>query len=196
MFTVGKYLYTFSAGGFNKVDTTKPQSQSKLNVIKGKMTDTDLAFVIDALSQKIDQIDGLIRCLTEQQYEFNKKLKQIDVLINSGNGVLIDENSSKLEHLNSLTQLAEKTIVEADKLAESIRREIEEKAQSQAAHILLKAEEKAKKESDKIINDAKSNARLAASQEAENILGSINEIKNIFDKAYQNVLSNFSDSTE
>ena len=173
-----------------------PVTNQKFNVIKGKMTDTDLALVINNLSQKINQLDGLIHCLTEQQYEFNKKLKQIDILINTGNGIIIDENSTKLEHLTSLTQLAEKTVVEADRIAENIRKEIEEKAQSNANQIIRKAEERAKEDADRILNEARENARIAASKEAENILGGINEIKNIFDKAYQNVLSNLSNSNE
>jgi len=168
----------------------EPVANQKFNVVKGKMTDTDLALTINTLSQKINQLDGLIRCLTEQQYEFNKKLKQIDILVNRGNGIIIDENSTKLEHLTSLTQLAEKTIVEADKIAENTRREIEEKAQANAAHILRKAEERAKQDADRIINEARENARMAASKEAENILGGIKEIKGIFDRAYENVLSN------
>lgn len=178
------------------MDTQKTLASAKLNVAKPKVAESDIAPVVNELAQKVDQLDGIIRCLSEQQYDFNKKLKQIDVLIGQGNGVLMEDDESKLDHLNSLTKLAEKTIVEADKIAESIRKEIEEKAHVEAAHIIAKAEEKAQKEAEKMIAEAREKARKAASQEAESILGGINDIKGIFDKAYQNVLSNLSTSDE
>ena len=157
---------------------------------KNRVNEAEVSPIIANLTQRVEQLDGLIRCLTEQQYDFGKKLKQIDLLISQGNGVLIDGDNNKLEHLNSLTQLAERTLVEADKLAENIKRETEQKANGEAAKIVAKAEDKAKTEADRIITEARQKARDAASEEAQNILGGINEIKGIFEKAYQNVLSN------
>lgn len=161
---------------------------------KNKLNEADVSPIIGTLAQRVEQLDGLIRCLTEQQYDFGKKLKQIDVLVNQGNGIIIDDDN-KLEHLNSLTQLAERTLVEADKLADGIKKEAEENANAEAAKIVAKAEEKARAEADRIIEEARQKAKDAASEEAQNILGGINEIKGIFEKAYQNVLSNL-DNTQ
>lgn len=174
------------------MNTDKMLPAPKINLAKHKLTEDDVSPVIQDLSEKVKQLDGLIRCLTEQQYDFGKKLKQIDLLLNQGNGIIINDDDTKLGHLNSLTKLAEKTIVDADNLAESIRKELETKAKSESANIIARAEEKARIDAEKIIAEAKYQARAAASQEAENILGGINEIKGIFDKAYQSVLDNLS----
>ena len=56
-----------------------------------------------------------------------------------------DTFSQRQEHLLSLTKLAEKTIIEADKLAEDIRREILDKAKADASRITAEAEERAQK---------------------------------------------------
>ena len=172
------------------METEKGLSGQKLNLDKKRLTEADISALVSTLAQQVDQMDGIVRCLTEQQYDFSKKLKQIDLVISQGNGVLIDDDDNKLEHLNSLTKLAERTLVEADKLAESVRKEIEDKAKAEAAKIVAAAEDRAKSEADRIISEAKQSAKEAASEEAQNILGGINEIKGIFDKAYQKVLTN------
>ena len=53
------------------------------------------------------------------------------------------ELSTKLDHLDSLRMLAEKTVVEANKLAQSIKEDAQEQANTQAASIINEAEEKA-----------------------------------------------------
>jgi vacuolar-type H+-ATPase subunit H len=84
-------------------------------------------------------------------------------------GGLIEQNnilSHKLEHLDSLTRLAERSIIEADKEAQNIKRQIEEKANSQAAIIIAEAEERAKTEANNVIAEA----RLVAERQAQNII--------------------------
>ena len=69
-----------------------------------------------------------------------------------------NELASKLEHLSALTQLAESTVVEAEKQAKSITTQAEEEAKSQAASIVSYAKQQAKSEGDKIVADSKQRA--------------------------------------
>ena len=86
---------------------------------------------------------------------------------------LIDQNSellAKLEHLDNLKELADKTVLEAHKEADTIRMETEKKANDDAAAILARAEEKAKAAAQKIVARAKEKAEkiiAEAKQEAE-----------------------------
>jgi vacuolar-type H+-ATPase subunit H len=95
---------------------------------------------------------------------------------------LLGQNASllaKLEHLDSLKKLAEMTVVEAQKEAESIRDEIEGNANTKAAAILAEAAEAAEKQGKERIEDAKRYAdvintgaeviRAAAVEEANRI---------------------------
>ena len=77
-------------------------------------------------------------------------------------GALIDQNntlSSKLEHLDSLTKLAERTVIEANKQAQSTKKEIEEKANAGAASIISEAEEKARKDTERILAEYEQKAK-------------------------------------
>lgn len=78
---------------------------------------------------------------------------------------LIDQNAelaAKLENIDSLTELAEKTVIEAAKEAEVIRAEAEteandravEKARAAAQKVIAKAKEKAETEAGRIIAEA------------------------------------------
>jgi vacuolar-type H+-ATPase subunit H len=69
-----------------------------------------------------------------------------------------DELASKFEHLSALTKLAESTVVEAEKQAESIKIQTEEESKAQAASIIATAEEQAKLEAEKIIAESKQRA--------------------------------------
>lgn len=74
---------------------------------------------------------------------------------------LIDQNAElagKLESIDSLTELAEKTVIEAGKEAEGIRAEAEREANARAADIVAKAEGKAKAAAQKVIARAKEKA--------------------------------------
>jgi vacuolar-type H+-ATPase subunit E/Vma4 len=82
-------------------------------------------------------------------------------------GGLIDQNNaltSKLEHLDSLTKLAERTIIEANKQAQTFKKEAEEKANAGAASIIAEAEEKAKREIDRITSEAEQKAKQSAAE--------------------------------
>ena len=100
-------------------------------------------------------------------------------------GGLIDQNNalaSKLEHLDSLTKLAERTVIEANKQAQGIKKEGEEKANASAASIIAEAEEKARKEIDRITSEGERKARqsaqekiAAAEQQAQSMLTAAEE---------------------
>lgn len=176
------------------METEKGLSGQKLN-INNTLAEAAWSPFLSTLAEKTEQLDKLIRCLEELEYDLSKKVRQIDIIINQGNGVIIDEDDNKLEHLNSLTKLAERTLVEADKLAESIKMEAEEKASAKSAKIVAEAEKRAEREADRIATEAKQRAKEVATEKARNILGGITEIKDMFEKAYQEVVSNL-DNTE
>ncbi|MBM3156401.1 MAG: hypothetical protein FJ004_03860 [Chloroflexi bacterium] len=70
---------------------------------------------------------------------------------------LVDQNSeliNKLEHVDSLKKLADRTVLEARKEAESIKTE----AERRVAEIIAEADKKAKAEARKIISRAKKKA--------------------------------------
>src|SRR4030043_947406 len=72
---------------------------------------------------------------------------------------LIEQNKDltiKLEHVDTLKKLAEKTVIEAERQAKEIKAEIEEKANAKAEAIVAEAEEHATMEAGKIISDRKS----------------------------------------
>lgn len=65
-----------------------------------------------------------------------------------------NEYAQKLEHLDSLTKFAEYTIIEASKVAQSIKAEIVEKAQEEATAIVADAGKKARMEAAIIMAEA------------------------------------------
>jgi vacuolar-type H+-ATPase subunit H len=78
---------------------------------------------------------------------------------------LIDQNAelaAKLENMDSLMELAEKTVIEAGKEAEAMRAEAENEANARAAAIVARAVEKAKAAAQKIIARAKEKAEAEA----------------------------------
>lgn len=82
---------------------------------------------------------------------------------------LIDERDALIkrqEHVTSLTRLYERTISEADDLAEEIKKEAEEQAQAGAKAILGEAEEQAQQ----IIEEKRSEAVALAQKEVEALL--------------------------
>jgi F0F1-type ATP synthase membrane subunit b/b' len=81
---------------------------------------------------------------------------------------LIDERDTLMgrqEHMLSLTKLAERTVAEADKLAEEIKREAEEEARTKANQILAKAEQDAHQ----VMEQKRGEILAAANREAEAI---------------------------
>jgi len=83
----------------------------------------------------------------------------------------------RTEHLSSLTKLAEKTIVDADSVAEQVKKEAEEQARTEARTIITNAEEQARKlieaereEALARVNQEVEAIKAKAQQEAENML--------------------------
>jgi F0F1-type ATP synthase membrane subunit b/b' len=71
----------------------------------------------------------------------------------------------RAEHLSSLTKLAEKTIVEADNVAQQVQSEAEEQAKAEAKAILSEAEEQAQK----LIEEKRAEALARVNREVEAI---------------------------
>jgi phage-related baseplate assembly protein len=66
---------------------------------------------------------------------------------------LVERNRSltdRFAHLDSLTKLAERTVIQAEQEAETIKKDAETAATSEAAIIVASAEEKAKSEADRL----------------------------------------------
>jgi vacuolar-type H+-ATPase subunit H len=114
----------------------------------------------------MDTSDSKIREIWGRKFKIVKNgLDEAEVF--SFIGGLIDQNNalaSKLEHLDSLTKLAERTVIEANKQAQSIKKEGEEKANASAASIIAEAEEKARKEIDRIASEGERKARQSAQE--------------------------------
>ena len=114
----------------------------------------------------MDTSDGKIRELWGRKFKIVKNgLDEAEVF--SFIGGLIDQNNalaSKLEHLDSLTKLAERTVIEANKQAQGMKKEAEEKANASAASIIAEAEEKARKEIERIISEGERKARQSAQE--------------------------------
>jgi len=105
------------------------------------------------------------------------------------------------EHLSSLTRLAEKTVAEADKLAEEIKTEAKDQAKVEASTIITKAEEQAQRiieeKRAEIINIATEQAeaiKTEAEREAELLLENQRkkiqlELSNLAHQLYSHLLS-------
>ena len=112
------------------------------------------------------------------------------------------------DHLSSLTKLAERTIAEADRLAEDIRREAEEENRAKAVMILAKAEKEAQelmeqrraeilasanKEAEAIKTEARQEVEHLVSQQQQRVQV---EIKEMAQKLHNQLLSGLKEVTE
>jgi F0F1-type ATP synthase membrane subunit b/b' len=82
---------------------------------------------------------------------------------------LIDQRDAlqkRQEHLSALTELAEKTVIEANSLSQEMMKKSTEQARAEADKIRVKAEQ----ESTQIMESKKAEARATAAKEAEAIL--------------------------
>jgi vacuolar-type H+-ATPase subunit H len=98
-------------------------------------------------------------------HEFVPILDGLDDELASFINSLIDQNSElagKLENIDSLMELAEKTVIEAGKEAEGIKIEAEKEANARAASIVARAEEKAKAAAQKVMTKAKEKSEAEA----------------------------------
>jgi hypothetical protein len=109
--------------------------------------------------------------------------------------------SKRLEHMSSLTKLAEKTVFEADRLAEEIRKESADQAKAEASTLIAEAEEQARqmaeekraeiiasvtKEAEAIKTDAERGAELLLERERKKIYP---EMKDTAARLYGELLS-------
>jgi vacuolar-type H+-ATPase subunit H len=100
--------------------------------------------------------DGGIRM--SKLHAFDLPLNSMDGEVASFITSLIDQNAElaeKLEHMDSLTELAEKTVIEAGKEAERIKAEAEKEANAGVADIVARTEGRANVEAHRIIAKAK-----------------------------------------
>ena len=107
------------------------------------------------------------------------------------------------EHLSTLTKLAERTVVEADKIAGETKREATEKAKQDSDAIMAEAREQAKQETEEIRREALSAAnsdaeaiRTNAKREAKLVIENQRrevqeEVENKVRKLYSQVSSHF-----
>jgi hypothetical protein len=138
-------------------------------------------------------------------HEFNLTKNGLDeAQVASFVNELINERDlliQRVEHFSTLTKLAEKTIIEADNLAEEIKKEAIEEAKAEAKAIAAKADEQAKamieEKRTEIVNIATEEAeaiKANAEREAELLIeqqkGRIHpEIKDMAQRLYRELLS-------
>ncbi len=94
----------------------------------------------------------------------NDLAKQHDVLL------------QRQEHLTALTTLAERTVTEADKVAEEIKAEAKKQAQEQAAKIAADAAESAKSETAKLLAEAQAQAEKTAKEKEDQALDAADKL--------------------
>src|SRR4030042_1237731 len=105
---------------------------------------------------------------------------------------LIEQNKDltiKLEHIDTLKRLAEKTVIEAERQAKEIKAEIEEKAKTKAEALITEAEEKAKGEAGKIISEADEKAEKTAQEKLNLVIKQGEEILNAADERAEKITS-------
>jgi cell division septum initiation protein DivIVA len=101
----------------------------------------------------------------------NDLAKQHDVLL------------QRQEHLAALTTLAERTVAEADKLAEEMKGEAKRQAQEGAAKIISEAETSAKSEVSRMLAEAQSLAERAAKEKEAQALAAADKLASELKKA-------------
>jgi hypothetical protein len=109
---------------------------------------------------------------------------------------LIGERDSliqRVEHLSSLTKLAEKTLIEADRLAEETRKEAAEQAKAEVETVLDKAKEQARQ----MIEEKRTEIIAVATKEAEAIKANAeHEAKRCVEHEWQSVKSGMRDNAQ
>jgi len=102
-------------------------------------------------------------------HEFDIAEKGLDKaqVMSFGNELITERELliQRVDHLSSLTRLAEKTIAEADKLAEEIKGEAADRAKAESTAIIAEAEEQAQK----LIEEKRTQIIAIATREAEAI---------------------------
>jgi F0F1-type ATP synthase membrane subunit b/b' len=93
----------------------------------------------------------------------NDLVKQHDMLL------------QRQEHLAALTKLAERTVTEADKLADEAKQEAADQAKAEAAKILADAEGRAKDEAARIIAEAEARAQQIVKEKEAKVMATATE---------------------
>jgi vacuolar-type H+-ATPase subunit H len=93
----------------------------------------------------------------------NDLVKQHDVLL------------QRQEHLSALTKLAERTVTEAEKLAEGTKQETLNQAKSEAAKIVAEAQSAAQSEAARIIAEGETRAQRLAKEKQEQAMAAVAE---------------------
>ena len=123
--------------------------------------------------------DGKMKEISGRKFRIVKNGLDESEVFNFISGLLEHNKhlSDKMEHMDSLTKLAERTVIEANKQADSTKKETLEKANSEAGKIIAVSEGKAKAEANTIIAAARQEAErksqetlTAAQQQAQGIL--------------------------
>jgi F0F1-type ATP synthase membrane subunit b/b' len=124
-------------------------------------------------SSNLGQIELAIDSLTERLQALTSKLDDPDSaagpLALAGAG----SDPEKLKHLNALIRLAESKVIDADKMAESMVSEAEERAKAEEERLLAEAREKARAEEERLMAEAEQKAELvraSAEQDGEKLL--------------------------
>jgi len=122
----------------------------KFRIVKNGLDESDVASFIDTLrgpdfdlDGRLERLDSLIASLAEKYGELAGRFDLADSEAGPSEGDADCPGWEKLQHLDSLTRFAQRTIVEADKEAESIKAEAEEKAQSILERARAQAEQEA-----------------------------------------------------
>lgn len=111
---------------------------------------------------QLEQLDSQINKLTDGFRDLAFGLSSVDSPAGTEASDGIGTRNEKLAHLDSLTRLAESTVVQAEKEAEALRAEIEEEAQVSASAIVAEAEERAKAVEERIVSEAEETATVNA----------------------------------
>ena len=101
----------------------------------------------------------------------------------------INDLARKLKHLNSLTKLAERTVIEAEELAKSIRVGARKKANAKATAIITGAEEKGKQIIEEAKKKAKPEARKIVSQAEQRGIQIVEEARKKAEREAKNYLA-------
>ncbi len=178
-----------------RLDSVVSELADRLNGVLGKLESAGGAGISPADGDATGHIDSLVTGVTERLELLANRLSQIE----SANGG-VPANApgfdvEKLNHLNSLTRLAERTVIDAEKEAEGIVAEAADKARVEAENIIGEA----RAEADGIARQAREKAEKDAQlikEEADRLLAKSRElveaeIKGMFDQAYGRLLANF-----
>jgi vacuolar-type H+-ATPase subunit E/Vma4 len=148
---------------------------------------SDLAQLQDNIRNKMAPLDSLAKLLDGNSFGTHQ-LEQLESII-SGLAERFGVDNEKTKHLDSLAKLAESTIIEADKQAESIKVEAEERARAEEERIVNEARDKASTEAERILAEAQEQANFIR-REAEDLLTNSKqildgEIRGLFDRAHE-----------